>query len=63
MMAEIINLRMARKAKARGEAEKQAEQNRAKFGQTKAEKKVRKLEEARAAKAHAAGALEKPEGE
>lgn len=58
-MAEIINLRKARKAKARTEAEKQAEQNRARFGQTKAEKVVRKLEDARAAKAHDAGKLEK----
>jgi len=60
-MAEIINLRMARKAKARSEAEKKAEANRAKFGQTKAEKTVRKLEETRASRAHEAGRLEKPE--
>ncbi len=60
-MAEIINLRIARKAKARTEAGRQAEENRAKFGQTKAEKKTRKAEEARAGKAHAAGRLEKPE--
>ena len=59
-MAEIINLRMARKAKARSEAEKQAEQNRAKFGQTKADKKARKAETDRAGKAHDAGKLEKP---
>lgn len=62
-MAEIINLRMARKAKARSEAEKQAAENRVKFGQTKAEKKGRKLEDARATKAHAAGAIEKPDVE
>lgn len=60
-MAEIINLRMARKAKARSEAEKQAEQNRATFGQTKAEKQLRKAEAARAGKAHDAGKLEKPD--
>lgn len=60
-MAEIINLRMARKAKARAEAGRQAEQNRAKFGQTKAEKQARKAETARAGKAHDAGKLEKPE--
>jgi Domain of unknown function (DUF4169) len=58
-MAEIINLRMARKAKGRAEAEKQAEQNRAKFGQTKADKKTRKAEATRAGKAHEAGKLEK----
>ena len=35
-MAEIVNLRRARKAKARDEDAKQAEANRAKFGRTKA---------------------------
>ncbi|NNM71507.1 DUF4169 family protein [Enterovirga aerilata] len=40
-MAEIINLRQARKARERAEAERQAERNRAKFGLTKAEKKKR----------------------
>lgn len=56
-MAEIINLRKARKAKERSAADKQAEQNRALFGQTKAEKTVRKLEETRATKAHEAGKI------
>jgi competence protein ComGC len=37
-MAEIINLRNARKQKARAEKETQAAQNRVLFGQTKAEK-------------------------
>ena len=37
-MAEIINLRQARKQKARVEAEKTAEQNRISFGRTKAER-------------------------
>ncbi len=37
-MADIINLRMARKAKVRGDAEAAAAQNRAKFGRSKAEK-------------------------
>lgn len=60
-VAEIINLRKARKARARTEADKQADQNRAKFGQTKAEKTTRKLEDARAAKAHDAGKLDKGE--
>ncbi|MGA0597210.1 DUF4169 family protein [Enterovirga sp. CN4-39] len=40
-MAEIINLRQARKARERAEAEREAEKNRAKFGLTKAEKKKR----------------------
>lgn len=38
MTADIINLRQARKAKARGEKEKNAAENRAKFGRTKAER-------------------------
>lgn len=58
-MAEIINLRIARKAKVRAEAGKQAEQNRAKFGQAKAGKQARKAEAERAGKAFSAGKLEK----
>ncbi len=38
-MADIINLRRARKAKARDEAENLAAENRARFGRTGAEKK------------------------
>lgn len=57
-MAEIINLRMARKAKVRDAAEKQAAENRVIYGQTKAEKQVRKAEKARAEKAHRAGKIE-----
>ncbi len=41
-MAEIVNLRMARKAKVRAQAEQQAAENRAKFGRTKAEKMTQK---------------------
>lgn len=37
-MAQIINLRQARKARKRGEAEQQAAENRAKYGRTKAQK-------------------------
>jgi Domain of unknown function (DUF4169) len=37
-MAEIVNLNRVRKAKARGAAEVQAAENRAKYGQTKAER-------------------------
>lgn len=47
-MAEIINLRMARKAKARGEAEKQAQANRALHGQSKAARAISKAEKERA---------------
>jgi hypothetical protein len=37
-MADIINLRQARKAKTKQSKEKKAEENRIKFGRTKAEK-------------------------
>lgn len=37
-MAEIINLRLARKAKARAAAEQTAAENRTKFGRSKGEK-------------------------
>ncbi|HWC63171.1 MAG TPA: DUF4169 family protein [Rhizomicrobium sp.] len=43
-MAELINLRQARKAKARAEKEKQAEANRVAHGTPKA---LKKLEQAR----------------
>lgn len=39
-MAEIINLRTARKAKARAAKDDLAAQNRVKFGRTKAEKQA-----------------------
>jgi hypothetical protein len=39
-MAEIINLRRARKAKAKTEAESQAAANRIAFGRSKAEKET-----------------------
>jgi hypothetical protein len=50
-MAEIINLRRARKAKARDERAKTAEANRAAFGRTRAEKQTTAAERERAAKA------------
>ncbi len=36
-MSEIVNLRLARKRKARAGAERQAEERRARFGRSKAE--------------------------
>jgi hypothetical protein len=45
MSAEIINLRQARKAKERREADALAEENRAKFGRSKAERKVTQAEQ------------------
>jgi Domain of unknown function (DUF4169) len=47
-MAEVINLRQAKKQAARTAARSEADANAAKFGRTKAE---RKLEEARTEKA------------
>jgi hypothetical protein len=46
-MAEIVNLRQARKARDRKRAEQQAAENRAKFGRTKAEKTKQQLDDAR----------------
>ncbi|NIJ33089.1 DUF4169 family protein [Sphingomonas oligoaromativorans] len=46
-MAEIVNLNRARKAKARVDAAKQAEANRAKFGRTRAEREAEAAEQAR----------------
>ncbi|MBJ3784398.1 DUF4169 family protein [Devosia sediminis] len=49
-MAEIINLRTARKAKARTEKDAAAEANRLKFGRTKSEKLKVEAEKAKASK-------------
>lgn len=47
-MAEIVNLRQARKARARAAAEQKAAENRARFGRTKADKAIDRAEAARA---------------
>lgn len=47
-MAEIVNLRLARKARARGEAAVKASQNRALHGRTKAERATERAEAERA---------------
>lgn len=52
-MAEVVNLRQTRKAKARVAAAQTAQENRAKFGQTKAQKARLSKEQTRADKAHA----------
>jgi len=49
-MAEIINLRTARKRKARAEASATADQNRILFGRTKAEKDLTKAKSEQAAR-------------
>lgn len=48
-MAEIVNLRLARKAKARAAKEATASANRAAFGRTKAEKSAAKIDAKRTA--------------
>lgn len=49
-MAEIVNLRRARKQRARQEAEQQAQQNRIAFGRTKAERNLTEAERDKAAR-------------
>ena len=44
-MAEIVNLRRAKKAKARAEKETRASENRAKFGASKASKDLKAARE------------------
>jgi hypothetical protein len=50
-MADVINLRSARKQKERSVREQQAANNREKFGRSKSEKTATTLEAARAEKA------------
>jgi hypothetical protein len=49
-VAEIVNLRLARKAKARADKEAAAAANRAAFGRGKAEKTVAKMEAERSSR-------------
>ncbi|MDT8760674.1 DUF4169 family protein [Sphingomonas psychrotolerans] len=49
-MAEIINLNKARKAKARADKPIRAQENRVRFGRTRAEKAAEAAEKARIAK-------------
>ena len=51
-MAELVNLRRARKVRDRTEAEKAAEANRRKFGRSKAERAQAEAEEDRARREH-----------
>jgi hypothetical protein len=59
-MGEVINLRLARKAKARADGAKAADAARAKSGESKPAKAARKLELARAAR-QLDGATREPE--
>lgn len=51
MSAEIVNLRRARKDKLRADREKEAAENRRRFGRTKAEKAAEAAERDRAGRA------------
>lgn len=59
-MADVINLRQARKQKARSEKEQQAAENRAQYGRTKHEKAVTRALKAQVDKALDGGKREKP---
>ncbi|MFD1743889.1 DUF4169 family protein [Rhizobium helianthi] len=59
MCADVVNLRMARKAKARSEKEREAEQNRISFGRTKQEKSLTTALNRKAEKTLDQGKLEK----
>ena len=61
-MAEIINLRQARKKKKRAEKEQRAGNNRVAFGRTKAEKALSQTEKAREEARHGGGKL-RPDAE
>lgn len=61
MSADVINLRQARKQKARSEKDLKAAENRAQFGRSKHEKSVTRALNAKVEKALDQGKLEKPE--
>ncbi len=62
-MAEIVNLRRARKQRARQEAEQQAQQNRIAFGRTKAERSLTQAERDKAARTLEGHRLAPPDDE
>ena len=61
MSADVVNLRQARKQKARADKEQAAAENRARFGRSKHEKLVTRALKAKVEKALDQGRLEKPE--
>lgn len=61
MSAEIVNLRQARKTKARADRATQADQNRISFGRTKAEKNLTRALNEKADRSLDQGRLEKPD--
>jgi hypothetical protein len=62
-MAEIINLRQVRKAKARAEADTKAESNRIAFGQPKKAKTLQQRRKALETGRHEGHRLTRPEGD
>ena len=58
MAGDVVNLRMARKRKARQDREAKAEQNRISFGRTKSERDRTDAENERIARLHDAGRRE-----
>ncbi|MCL6708211.1 DUF4169 family protein [Pseudomonas sp. R2.Fl] len=61
MSGDVVNLRQFRKAKARDEKERRAEQNRVSFGRTRAEKDLTRALNEKAERAHEQGRLDKSE--
>ncbi len=62
-MAEIINLRRARKARARAEAASKAQDNRIAFGRSKAAKTLQQTREALETERHEGHRRERGEGD
>ena len=61
MSGDVVNLRQFRKQKARSDKEAKAEQNRATFGRTKAEKTLTRALNEKAQKTLDQGRLERPD--
>lgn len=61
MVSNVINLRTARKRKARRQSEDQAAENRVKFGRDKGQKLEEHRESGKAARHHDGQRLDKPE--
>ncbi len=59
-MADVVNLRQARKQKRRAAEDAAAQQNRARFGQSKAARTLAALAEAQSATLHAGHRRERP---
>jgi hypothetical protein len=59
-MADIINLKDIRKARARALTEAKASENRARFGRTRDERTRQNLEDSRARREHDGNRLERP---